>query len=443
MDYDLSIREAADMLGITDQAVHKRIRNGALDAIKVNRRWYVGRQSVEYAVVSAPKLGRPRKGTSYLLMNGPYPVMEFTYREESGSFVPREVVDARRAPIGTVGRNGQGLAEGLRTWWSHRSIPDSRAGIDAKLRKLGLVDPSQIPFRNLGFSLSDQYWIRPAGEQLSWEDLSYFHNDFGDAGSDGWEDWLASVGLSTPDNTSEGALPKKWICRDGRRVLLKGHNPWTDQQALNEAVATALHARILSPADYVPYHVERLDRLGLVSSCPCFLTADEEYVPMSLVYDSEGKRRGETEYDAVVRMAGNLGIRRKDVETFLSKMIVCDGILANGDRHLRNFGFVRNIHDLTWRFAPLFDSGNSLWYDKDEGAVARGDYSFVSRPFDAVPNRQLMLAGRTEWLDGASLDGFIEEAIAILAEGDLSAWRTDYLAEGLRRRIAAVADLCG
>lgn len=59
-------------------------------------------------------------------------------------------------------------------------------------------------------------------------------------------------------------------------------------------------------------------------------------------------------------------------------MIVCDSIIANTDRHLRNFGFIRDIDTLEWRFAPLFDSGNSLWYDKDESEVARGDYSFMS-----------------------------------------------------------------
>ena len=68
-----------------------------------------------------------------------------------------------------------------------------------------------------------------------------------------------------------------------------------------------------------------------------------------------------------------------------SKMIVCDGLPANTDRHLRNFGFIRNTDTLEWRFAPLFDSGNSLRYDKDEGQVAANDRTFVSRPFEAPP----------------------------------------------------------
>lgn len=127
----------------------------------------------------------------------------------------------------------------------------------------------------------------------------------------------------------------------------------------------------------------------------------------------------------------------------LSKMIVCDSLLANTDRHLRNFGFIRDIDTLEWRFAPLFDSGNSLWYDKDEGEVARGDHSFISRPFETTPNRQLMLAARDSWFEFDLLDGFEDEAAEILAEGDLSAWRLDYLRAGIRERIDALRVIWG
>jgi len=169
----------------------------------------------------------------------------------------------------------------------------------------------------------------------------------------------------------------------------------------------------------------------------------EEYVPASLVYDTEGARRGENVYDALIRHASNLGIARDDAALAMSKMIVCDGMLANTDRHLRNFGFIRNINTLEWRFAPLFDSGNSLWYDKDEGQVASGDYSFTSRPFEASPNRQLMLAAKGSWFELGFLDGFEDEAAEILENGNLSRWRVDYLKEGIRKRIEALRVIWG
>lgn len=162
---------------------------------------------------------------------------------------------------------------------------------------------------------------------------------------------------------------------------------------------------------------------------------------MSLVLEAERRRKGETPYDTVVRACVNRGIPLKTAETQLAKMIVCDSVMANIDRHLRNFGLVRNIDDLRWRFAPIFDTGNSLWYDKDEGAVARGDYAFSSHPFSDMPNRQLMYAAELGWFDARKLEGFADEACEILAEGDLCRRRLDYLREGIRQRIGAVRGL--
>jgi len=442
MPYNTSIRDAAERLGISVQAVHKRIANGKLRAQKVNKHWLVSDESLAENEAAPFKPGRPSKGEAFLLMNGTYPVMEFSYDGQQRSFIPRNVIDPSRAPIGTVTRSGKGSASGLAQWWQHRSIPSGRSGIDAKLAELGLDDPSSIPFRNLGFSLSDQYWIQPAGEHLEWSDLNYFENDFGNVG-ERWDDWLSQVGLSSPDNTSEGALPKKWVCEGSCRTLLKGHVPWTDQQVYNEVVASALHRRVLEPREFVTYEARTVEGLGVVAACPCFVRPGEEYVPASLVYDTEGARRGENVYDALIRHASNLGIARDDATLAMSKMIVCDGMLANTDRHLRNFGFIRNINTLEWRFAPLFDSGNSLWYDKDEGQVASGDYSFTSRPFEASPNRQLMLAAKGSWFELGFLDGFEDEAAEILENGNLSRWRVDYLKEGIRKRIEALRVIWG
>ncbi len=437
MSYDTSIKDAARELGISVQATYKRIAAGTLQAQKINKHWLVDSASIQDSKKHASRPGRPHSGVSYLLMNGTYPVMEFSFDERNRAFRPHEVIDASRAPIGTVTRNGNGSSAGLKRWWEHRSIPVSRNGMDRKLLELGVDDPSLIPFRNLGFSLSDQYWIQPAGEHFAWGDLNYFQNDFGSDESP-WDEWLSDVGLSSPDNTSEGALPKRWICEGERRTLLKGHIPWTDQQVYNEVVATALHNRILDPSEFVQYETRTIENVGVVSACACFINSDEEYVPASLIYDSEGSRKGETVYDAVFRQATNLGIPPRAVSLSLSKMIVCDSLLANTDRHLRNFGYIRNIHTLQWRFAPLFDSGNSLWYDNDEGKVAQNDHFFISRPFDAIPNRQLMLAARDSWFELALLDGFIDEAIGILANGNISAWRLDYLRKGLESRLDAL-----
>lgn len=453
MAYTLSVAEVAKKLGVTVQAVYKRIHQGTLDAIRQNHQWLLNDEEGSIMISALP--GRPRKGIGYTLMNGPYPVLDFNYREESGVFKSYDVHDARRAPLGVVTRNGNGNDTALRAWWEHRSIPESREGFDRKLAELGLESPEQIPFRNLGLSLSDQYWICPRGEDLDWHDLNYFENEFSEADADVigagpdespsfWDAWLSQVGLDSPDNTSEGALPKRWVCFNGKRFLLKGGSPWCDQQPCNEVVATALHKRLLGSEDYVAYNlIENAAGDAIACSCPCFVKEDEEYIPMSQVLATQGKRAGESEYDAVVRLCGNLGIKRNEVELFLSKMIVCDSILANNDRHIRNFGLIRDIDTLQYRMAPIFDSGNSLWFDKDESSIARRDWTYVSRPFDSVPNRQLYLAGAMSWLDPSALEDFAEEAMGILNKSVFALPRLDYICEGIKSRIRAVLDMRG
>lgn len=258
-------------------------------------------------------------------------------------------------------------------------------------------------------------------------------------GGDASEGWLCNVGLPSPDNTSEGALPKRWVCRQGDRLLLKGQANWTDQQPYNEAVATLLCQLILQPGEYVPYWVEPVrPHEEDVSVCRCFLNRDEEFFSAAALLNSEGQHRGEPIYDALVRHAKNLGIPQKQVEKAFSQMIVCDALLANNDRHLRNFGFIRNIHTLEYRMAPLFDFGNSLWFDHDESAVARGDYSYTVRPFEGSLPRQLYLAGSMDWLDAAKLEEFVPAALEILEQGILARWRLEYLEQGMRQQIAVV-----
>jgi len=94
--------------------------------------------------------------------------------------------------------------------------------------------------RCFGLSLSDQYWIKPQGSGLQWERINFFTNPFSeDIGNVllGKETGKAELDFSSPDNTSDGFLKKRWKIIDGKRCLLKaGSNPFM-QQPFNYAAA--------------------------------------------------------------------------------------------------------------------------------------------------------------------------------------------------------------
>ncbi len=42
-------------------------------------------------------------------------------------------------------------------------------------------------------------------------------------------------------------------------------------------------------------------------------------------------------------------------------MFILDYLILNEDRHLNNFGIIRNVNNLNWiDIAPIFDNGQSL-----------------------------------------------------------------------------------
>lgn len=446
MKYELKITQAAQILGVSDSRVSQLISSGAIESTTINGRRRISRESVEAYRDIVRRTGRPPKrkrvATEYMLMNGDYEVLRLTYDPHGKEPLDaEEVIDASRAPWGCVTRSGRGKRREINKWWSHRAIPDARPGMTTKLADLQASYAFEIPFKNLGLSLSDCYWLRPLHDSFnaSWGDINYFDNDFLTDVSEKWDGWLAQVGLDSPDNTSEGLLPKRWIIKNGKRVLMKGCRT-DDQRPCNEVVATALYRRLLDSGEYVPYDVFPLEG-GYACACENFLSSHEEYIPATYVNDTIGNTRGTSTYDRFCTYVGRLGIDEKSFRVRMAKMIVCDSILANIDRHWRNFGFVRDIHTLELRAAPLFDTGNCLWYDKNSAEVQNSDWSFRVKPFGPEPERQLALIESATWFRESALDGFADEAVEILGASKHAAGRLDYIKRGLERRVDVVSQL--
>ena len=83
-----------------------------------------------------------------------------------------------------------------------------------------------------------------------------------------------------------------------------------------------------------------------------------------------------------------------DIKIFFYKLIVLDYLLANSDRHYGNFGFMRNANSLEWLGpAPIFDSSNSLYFDKSETFLSNEKNlkeDFISKSFESKLEIQLL-----------------------------------------------------
>lgn len=197
-------------------------------------------------------------------------------------------------------------ADSLRKWWLRRAAPISQGNIAALLQQEGIASTQSLLVRNLGLSLSDHYWIKPDGSELTWHDVSPFSNSFRDP--------LESIQLQrvhgasssstqtpaySPSASLQGDLIKKWMIVDDKRCLLKGNRGANSQQSLNEVLAAMLHEK-QGFANYVQYRpVKLMGNSGEQYGCMCedFASESLEFVPAIDVVDSVKKDNAVSTYE--------------------------------------------------------------------------------------------------------------------------------------------------
>lgn len=346
-------------------------------------------------------------------------------------------------PVGVPVRNGITDRAALNEWWTDRSIPSSRSGVREALEKLEIASTKMLLARCYGLSLSDQYWICPKGSGLTWDIINFFDNDFSDDIGDvlfGADKRADGLDFSSPDNTSDGNLKKRWKIINGKRCLVKGGSNPFRQQPFNEVIATGIMERLGIP--HVPYTVT-WNKGAPYSVCEDFVTQDTELIPAWRILKTQKKGNSTSVYQHFVNCCEALGIQ--GAVPFLDRMIVLDNIIANEDRHLNNFGVLRNAETLAWLgFAPVYDSGSSLGYDKMPAQI-RSEKEVVCKPFKNHHKEQLKLVSDFSWIDFERLEDVGELIEKVLtadgAEEYMEESRIRAITDAVRRRIGNLSQL--
>lgn len=180
---------------------------------------------------------------------------------------------------------------------------------------------------NKGFSVTDHYWLK-TGEE-TWGEVRN--------------------GNYSPDCSLGWVLPKKWVKKDGNWYLFKGHK--VVRQSICEVLATEIHKR-QGRFCYVSY---TLTENGCI--CPNFVTGNKEFIPAIDMIQNVKVPNNLSLYETYIRVCNDLGL---DIRPFLEYQIMTDFIISNIDRHMNNFGVIIDNKKIT--YAPLFDSGNAMFY---------------------------------------------------------------------------------
>ena len=103
-------------------------------------------------------------------------------------------------------------------------------------------------------------------------------------------------------------------------------------------------------------------------------------------------------------------------------MFVVDFLIANVDRHWGNFGLLRQASTGRWLgVCPLFDHGNSLWYDWDTSNFQGYPLPLISATTGIDLARQLeeyVPLDVLEQMNISRLDNFHEEMANCYRSGD-------------------------
>ena len=265
----------------------------------------------------------------------------------------------------------------LSEWFRGRGIPNWRDKLDLLLHRLDISAPTELLDKAFGLSLSDQYWLKPIDSNLKYDDINFFDNDFDYA-----EFLEASLSLNskivkketslkTPNNTTDGMLKKAWIIEDGTRYLLKGGYKNEILQPFNEVLASMICDKL--GFNHVPYTLD--------------VYKDTELITAYQIRNDMKKHDNTDDYEEYIKKLEENGI--SNAREKIENMYILDFLIMNEDRHLNNFGIIRDVNTLKWLdVAPIFDNGMALnipYYDENEVIISgNGRFFYEVKPFDEI-----------------------------------------------------------
>jgi hypothetical protein len=347
-------------------------------------------------------------------------------------------------PVGTTQPNSLKCKSGkLEDWLNERAIPKQRSGLKRIIEEFGLPHPNRLLLDSLGLSLSDQYWLRSVGSKIAWRDVNFFQNDFS---TDLGEVLLGNLDARgrkfvSPDASSSGLLPKRWIITEGRRLLMKGGKAPVFQEPENEVIATHVMESLGIPHVHYDLAVVRGKSYSL---CATFVDCDTDFVSLYYIADRLSNMPGDEsqKYSFFLDCCDKKGI--VGAKEDLDRIFIVDFILLNTDRHYNNFGAIRDADTLEWKgFSPVFDTGNCLWNDVLTEDIIPAEIG-ECLPFRKDFRKQLLHVTDFSWIDLDRLKTLPDEIAGIFtANKRLSrerverihralVWRTEFLANAIR-----------
>lgn len=336
-------------------------------------------------------------GRRVMCFNKIYPIFSCELEEDGSVSRLYEVVDELHLPI-MLQDNCFNL-QTVNKWISQRRIPESREGLEEARKTF-----KGFEYYHNMLSLSDQYWFQFTKKE-NWKKLNFFDNKYqnetGKIFLKPWEVDDAKLKNPNPDLSTNGVLRKRWVQEKKKSYLIKAGSLRFNQNPISE-ILTTMFLEELNIIPFVRYELV-IDGLKMCSKCANFIDADTEFVPVSQIYYKKRRDKAkESVYDHIVSQSISYGLNEEYVIDYLDSMIAADAIINNNDRHLNNFGYIRDVRTgKLISFAPLFDSGTAfrisnnvkardMFKDRQNSALAKVFSKIDIEEFDEKPIQKVV-----------------------------------------------------
>lgn len=247
----------------------------------------------------------------------------------------------------------------IQKWWEMRAVPASRATMQQVINNANCLNTEVYLAKNLGLSMTDTYWIKPSGIDLSFDNVKFANLA---AYSHGKIPYHNATSYD-PNASLGGQMEKYWDLMHKTPILVKESYKYYGQQSINEVFASIVHSRQPSNVEFVRYTAEMTEDRGVQCKCPAFTSENIELLSAYEMVESRKIQNSQALYDEYINICVENGIDYNQIQEFMDYQTMTDFLITNTDEHLLNFGVLRDPNTMKLiGSAPIFDSGNSMFY---------------------------------------------------------------------------------
>lgn len=259
--------------------------------------------------------------------------------------------------------------QNINLWLDKRQAAKHREHLRQLMAQCGCLNSEGFIKITHATSLNDTFWVKSTEEDVTWENVSLYRNEFNEVISrisfEGTGLFGIDFSTTTPEFSTEGSFEKCWR-REGENIYLYKRGSTGARNAGLEPFSEVYAGQIgkLICKDIIDYDLATLHK-KTASKCRLFTDENNGFVSLSNIFQRRLTPREMLEYYSSIGS-----------EDAFRRMVVYDAVVFNTDRHMGNHGVIFDSNTLEIKkMAPVFDNNQSLLpYAEEEDFVQIGNY---------------------------------------------------------------------